>query len=240
MIAEQEELDWSVYYLYGLTETDLSLPVGAVTGLPLGARPFEITLARSGRETAWFERHHSTPIIEFPEEITGVQREVYQKRLDLIGDDTLIKFLEAPEYKRRWSDDLWEEKVENALESWLLNRLESQLLWFDEAGKMPITRTVRELAGVIETDQSFTDVLEVLPLWSTYRNRESVDMLIELFRGQAVPFHKALRYKKAGLRKRAEWEDTWAAQRREDAGEISAEEVPVPPNYNAADMYPAA
>ncbi|PQM73913.1 BREX-2 system adenine-specific DNA-methyltransferase PglX [Corynebacterium sp. J010B-136] len=239
MIAEQEELDWSVYYLYGLTETDLSLPVGAVTGLPLGARPFEITLARSGRETAWFDRHHSTPVVEIPKEIIGAQRETYQKRLALISNDRLIKLLEAPEYKRRWSDDLWEDKVKEALESWLLTRLESQILWFDDSGKMPITRTIRELAGVIETDQAFAEVLDVLQMWSTKRNRSTVDMLVELFKGQAVPFHKELRYKKPGLRKRAEWEETWAAQRREDAGEISPEEVPVPPNYTTADMYPA-
>lgn len=238
MIAEQEELDWAVYHLYGLTETDLSLPVGEVDGLTLGARPFEIALTRSGRVTAWFERHHSTPVTDIPGEITGAQREAYDQRLKLIADNRQINLLEAPEYKRRWADDLWEDKFEDALESWLLTRLETRTLWFDESGRMPITRTIRDLAGVIETDQAFTDVLEVLPLWSTKRNRSTVDMLTELFKGQPVPFHKALRYKKAGLRKRAEWEATWAAQHREDTGEISAEDVPVPPNYTTSDMFP--
>lgn len=238
MIAEQEELDWAAYHLYGLTESDLSLPVGEVTGLSRGARPFETTLARNGRETAWFERHHSTPVTDIPEEITGAQREAYQQRLELITNDLLIKLLEAPEYKRRWSDDLWEDKVRDSLESWLLTRLETQKLWFDESGRMPITRTIRELAGVVETDQAFADVLDVLPMWSTKRNRSTVDMLTELLKSQPVPFHKAHRYKKAGLRKRAEWEATWEAQRREDAGEIAAEDVPVPPNYTKTDMHP--
>jgi len=238
MIAEQEELDWAVYHLYGVTESDLSLPVGEVTGLSLGARPFEITLARSGRETTWFERHHSTPVTDIPEEITGTQREAYQQRLELMTNDRLIKLLEAPEYKRRWSDVLWEDKVRDSLESWLLSRLETRTLWFDESGRMPITRTIRELAGVVETDQTFADVLDVLPMWSTKRNRSTVDMLTELLKSQPVPFHKAHRYKKAGLRKRAEWEATWEAQRREDAGEIAAEDVPVPPNYTKTDMHP--
>lgn len=236
MIAEQEELDWAVYHLYGITESDLSLPIGEVTGLSLGARPFEISLARSGRETAWFERHHSTPVTAIPEEITGAQREAYQQRLELMTNDRLIKLLEAPEYKRRWSDVLWEDKVRDSLESWLLTRLETQTLWFDESGRMPITRTIRELAGIVETDQAFADVLDVLPMWSTKRNRSTVDMLAELLKSQPVPFHKALRYKKSGLRKREEWEATWEAQRREDAGEITAEDVPVPPNYTSADM----
>ncbi|MDN6352786.1 MAG: BREX-2 system adenine-specific DNA-methyltransferase PglX, partial [Corynebacterium sp.] len=66
MIAEQEELDWAVYHLYGLTDTDLSLPVGDVDGIDLGTRPFEIALARrvaaGETTTAWFARHHSTPV----------------------------------------------------------------------------------------------------------------------------------------------------------------------------------
>lgn len=238
MIAEQEELDWAVYHLYGFTESDLSLPVGEVIGIPLGARPFEIALARSDRETAWFDRHHSNPVTDIPGEITGAQREVYQNRLDLIASDRLIKLLEAPEYKRRWSDDLWEDKVRESLESWLLSRLETRTLWFDESGRMPITRTIRELAGVVETNQAFADVLDVLPMWSTKRSRSTVDMLTELLKSQPVPFHKALRYKKSGMRKRAEWEATWEAQRREDAGEITAEDVPVPPNYTSTDMFP--
>ena len=76
MIAEQEELDWAVYHLYGLTDTDMSLPVGDVEGIDLGTRPFEIALARrvaagETTTTAWFERHHSTPVTEIPENLAG-------------------------------------------------------------------------------------------------------------------------------------------------------------------------
>ncbi len=239
MIAEQEELDWAVYYLYGLTNKDLSLPVGEVDGVALGERPFELALARRGTETAWFERHHSTPTTDIPDGLSDEYRAAVEKRLELIESDRKIKLLEAPEYKRRWSDDLWEDKVRDALEAWLLGRLETRSLWFNEDGRMPRPRTIRELAGVIETESDYADVLEVLPLWSTRTGRSTLDMLTELLKNQPVPYHKALRYRKAGLRKRAEWEATWEAQRREDAGEITAEEVPVPPNYRSADMYPA-
>lgn len=239
MIAEQEELDWAVYHLYGFTDTDLSLPVGDVDGIELGTRPFEIALARSGKETAWFERHRSHPTTELPEGLSPSQSSAYAHRLELIDGDRKLRLLESPEFKRRWADDPWDKKVTDALAYWLLGRLESRDLWFVDGGDMPRPRTIRELAGVIETDPAYADVLTALPLWAGKRARSTTDMLIALLKNEPVPFHKSLRYRKAGVRKRAEWEATWQAQRLEDAGEITAAHVPVPPNYTSADM-PAA
>lgn len=242
MIAEQEELDWAVYHLYGLTDTDMSLPVGSVSGIELGTRPFEIALARrveSGETTtAWFERHHSTPVTDIPDTWPDAQRVAAQQRLDLMTSDKSIKLLEAPEYKRRWADDLWEDKVREALGDWLLTRLETPELW-RRADGMPQPRTIRELAADVETDPELADVLSVLPLWSTRRGATVEKMLDNLLKGEAVPYVASLRYKNRGFAKRAEWEATWDAQRREDAGEITAEDVPVPPNYSSADMVPA-
>ncbi|MDN6281832.1 MAG: BREX-2 system adenine-specific DNA-methyltransferase PglX [Corynebacterium sp.] len=241
MIAEQEELDWAVYHLYGLTDTDLSLPVGDVDGIDLGTRPFEIALARrvaaGETTTAWFERHHSTPVTEVPDSWPDAQRTAAQQRLDLMASDKSIKLLEAPEYKRRWSDDPWEDKVHEALADWLLTRLETPELWRRTDG-MAQTRTIRELAGQVETDPELADVLSVLPLWSTKRGATTEKMLEDLLKNEAVPYAASLRYKGRGVAKRVEWEATWEAQRREDAGEIKADDVPVPPNYTSTDMYP--
>ncbi|MBV8318133.1 MAG: BREX-2 system adenine-specific DNA-methyltransferase PglX, partial [Planctomycetaceae bacterium] len=76
MVALQEELDWLCYRLYGLLDAD-DPAVGhpdtwaQVPGLALGQRAFEIVLARkvaAGEvQTAWFERHGSTPITEIPD-----------------------------------------------------------------------------------------------------------------------------------------------------------------------------
>lgn len=242
MIAEQEELDWAVYHLYGLTDTDLSLPVGTVEGIDLGSRAFEIALARrvaaGETTTAWFERHHSHPVTEIPESWPEAQRTAARARLDLMASDKSIKLLEAPEYKRRWSDDLWEVKVHEALGDWLLTRLETPELWRRSDG-MAQPRTIRELAAQVETDPDLADVLSALPLWSTRRGATVEKMLDDLLKGEAVPYVASLRYKGRGFAKRAEWEATWDAQRREDAGEITAEDVPVPPNYSKADMVPA-
>jgi len=80
MIAEQEELDWEVYRLYGLIDEDLTYPHTSdsdrasdprLPGIALGERAFEIALARkieNGTETTeWFARHGSTPITEIPD-----------------------------------------------------------------------------------------------------------------------------------------------------------------------------
>lgn len=242
MIAEQEELDWAVYFLYGLTETDLSLPVGTVEGIELGTRPFEIALARRVEAgeitTAWFERHHSHPVTDIPDSWPEAQRAAARARLDLMASDKSITLLEAPEYKRRWADDLWTDKVHEALGDWLLTRLETPELWRRSDG-MPQPRTIRELAADVETDPDLADVLVVLPLWSTRRGATVEKMLDDLLKNEAVPYVASLRYKNRGFAKRAEWEATWDAQRREDAGEITADEVPVPPNYSSADMVPA-
>ena len=58
MIAQQEELDWCCYRLYGLMRDDLCMPIGDVPATHLGERAFEIVLARriaAGEvESKWF------------------------------------------------------------------------------------------------------------------------------------------------------------------------------------------
>lgn len=243
MIAEQEELDWAVYKLYGITEDDHSLPVSSVDGIELGQRPFEIALARQvaagETETAWFERHHSTPITELPQGWSPEYAARVQQRLELIESDRFINLLERPEYKRRWATDPWEDKVNTALRDWLLTRLEDRGIWFDQEG-MPYPRSIAAISGIIEARPEYADVLAVLPLWSQKRDATTLEMLEDVLKGEAVPYLKALRYKASGLRKRAEWERTWEQQREEDAGLREGKDVDVPPNYTSTDMYPEA
>jgi hypothetical protein len=52
---------------------------------------------------------------------------------------------------------------------------------------------------------------------------------------EAVPFLAAYRLKDSGLRKFEAWQETWALQRREDAGE-NVGQIPVPPKYTSADF----
>ncbi|MGW0039724.1 BREX-2 system adenine-specific DNA-methyltransferase PglX [Gordonia sp. NPDC003376] len=237
MISEQENLDWEVYNLYGLTVENLNLPEGASSpGLSLGERAFEITLARrmaAGEgETEWFNRHNSIPITEIPADWPQEYRDLVQRRLDEIESNPYIRLLERPEYKRRWAGESWDTKLQRALRDWLLDRIENPQLWVNPQG-LPQPQSVGELAGVLGRDQEFIDALD---LWAGHKDAPVTETLVKLLSDQAVPYLAAHRYKDSGLRKRAEWERVWDMQRDEDAGLIAATDIPVPPKYTTADF----
>ncbi|BBZ54538.1 MULTISPECIES: BREX-2 system adenine-specific DNA-methyltransferase PglX [Mycobacteriaceae] len=234
MIANQEELDWDYYRIYGLIDDDLTYP-GDLPGIALGERTFEIALARrmkDGEQTAWFDRHGSTPITEIPEHLPADYRELLQRRLDAIESNPHIRLLEKPEYKRRWASEPWDKQVESALRGWLLDRVEDKALWFDRDGR-PTPQSVAQLADVLDRNEEFRNVLR---LWAGDPNIATGAALAKLLADESVPFLAAYRYKPSGLDKRAAWEDTWALQRREDAGEKLANPIAVPPKYKPADF----
>lgn len=232
MIAHQEELDWDYYRIYGLIDDDLAY-AGDVPGIKLGERAFEIALARrmqDGEETAWFERHASTPITEIPDHLPADYRNLLQRRLDAIESNPHIRLLEKPEYKRRWAAEPWDKQVESALRGWLLDRVEDKSLWFDRDGR-PTPQSVAQLADILDRNEDFRNVLQ---LWAGNTSIATGAALEKLLADESVPFLAAYRYKPAGLEKRAAWEDTWALQRREDTGEKLT--IPVPPKYKPADF----
>jgi len=239
MVAVQEELDWEVYRLYGLVPDDLTYLGEDSPGLLLGERAFEIALARQvGRgeeETAWFTRHGSTPITELPAHWPAAYRDLAQRRLDLIANDPAVRLLEKPEHKRRWASESWDKQQERALRGWLLDRLEDRRFWFDAQGR-PSPRSVAQLADEIARD---ADLPSVLALWEGRRDAPVTDSLVRLLSDEAVPYLAAHRYKDSGLRTREAWEQTWALQRREDAGE-QVGPIPVPPKYTSADFRKAS
>lgn len=234
MIAHQEELDWEYYRIYGLIDEDLTY-AGEVPGVALGERAFEIALARrmrDGEESAWFERHGSTPITEIPNHLPADYRALLQRRLDAIESNPHIRLLERPEYKRRWACEPWDKQVESALRGWLLDRVEDRSLWFDRDGR-PTPQSVAQLADILDRDADFRSVLR---LWAGDPNATTGAALAKLLADESVPFLAAYRYKPSGLDKRAAWEETWALQRREDAGEKLESAIPVPPKYKPADF----
>lgn len=235
MVAVQEELDWEVYRLYGLIDEDLTYSGNDLPGVALGERAFEIVLARQiaagEEESAWFSRHGSTPITELPAHWPSAYRDLVQRRLDLIASNPAIGLLERPEYKRRWATEPWEKRQERALRGWLLDRLEDRRFWFD-AQDRPAPRSVAQLADDVARDP---DLVSVLALWEGRPDVPVTQSLVKLLADEAVPYLAAYRYKDSGLRKREVWEQTWALQRREDAGE-SVGPIPVPPKYTSADF----
>jgi hypothetical protein len=235
MIGLQEQLDWEVYRHYGLLDETLALR-GGEQPLQLGERAFEIVLARRlavGEENStWFTRHASTPITEIPTHWPADYRALVERRIELIETNPEIGLIERPEYKRRWSSTPWEDQQRAALRDWLLDRLESLAYWLDPPA---VTSTAR-LAAQARADDDF---MAVARMWA---DRDDVDIAMvinELVTAEAVPYLAAYRYTDSGLRKWAQWMQTWALQRREDSGE-DVGEIPVPPRYTSADFHGVA
>lgn len=229
MVAGQEELDWACYRLYGLTTNELTYP--HPPEIALGERAFEIVMARrmaAGEfHTSWFEWLKIKPITELPAHWPEDYRRVVEARIALIESDKFIGLIESPNCKRRWETLSWAEQEQAALKSWLLDRLETARYWSD-----PALTTTNKLADRARGDAEFMQVAEL------YAGRADFDvstLVAELVAGESVPFLPVLRYTEAGLRKREQWEATWAMQRREDAGE-KVGDIPVPPKYKSTDF----
>src|SRR6202041_2277101 len=94
MISLQEELDWQCYRLHGILEDALTLQPEQVPPPKLGERAFEIFLARSGEETTWFGRHHSTPITALPEHWPEAYRDLVERRIAMIETNRDIALIE--------------------------------------------------------------------------------------------------------------------------------------------------
>lgn len=248
MVFEQEELDWEVYHSYGLIDGGLALPGVEAAGpgtesgtgalplgrrIDLGERAFEIALARrveaGQEETAWFERHESTPVVDLPASWPEDYRALVQRRLDLMESDRSIGLLEHPEYKRRWATVPWDKQAREALETAILDRLEQAELWRDAQG--PATRSVAQLADSLRNDQVLLGLARAL---TGTAEPDLAVVLGNLAPAEAVPYLAAYRYKPSGLEKYREWQKVWDLQRREDAGEKVT--IPVPPKYSTPDF----
>ena len=268
MVATQEELDWQCYRLYGLIDGDLGYHEHIMPAIRLGERAFEIVMARkmaAGElETTWFERHGSTPITEIPSDWPEDYRNLVQRRIEVIETNRNIALIEQAEYKRRWNTEPWDQQLEGALKSWLLDRLES---YFDFDGRMndegkPTAKidisciSVARLTDIAARDTDFIQVGEL------YRGRPDFDvsrLVAELVEDESVPLLPVLRYKPVAMEKRRAWERTWELQRQEDAidartklpsdhpnyiPELAAAqekrrlvgEIPVPPEYKSSDF----
>ncbi len=247
MIAHQEELDWRCYRLYGLLPAksqSADFEHVAPPEVALGERAFEIVLARrlaAGTETTtWFERHGSKPVTDIPAHWPDDYRQVVQRRIDLIASDRNIALIERPEYKRRWNSPKWNDLEQAALRDWLLARLELPRYWPASADQPPQLTSTSRLADAAQRDADFMQMAALyFQSLAGHADFDPGQLVAQLVASEAAPFLPVQRYTEAGLRKRAQWEATWALQRREDAGEdltASVGAIPVPPKYKSTDF----
>jgi hypothetical protein len=191
MVAAQESLDLRVYKLWGF---DARLDMDPSSVEP-GDRNFERALKASGRATRWFSLND--------------YREPTSRALPTEGIQ--VALIEQPEFKRRWIVENWDDAVQAALMTQVLDLCEGP---YRSSSEILPVRMVADKASEIPT----------------YAGAGPSDLVLET----AVPFLASLRYSDSGLAKRAEWEKTWTLQRREDAGEKV--EIPVPPKYDSKDF----
>jgi hypothetical protein len=230
MVAQQEDLDWRCYRLYDLLPAGVAVDeveCAAPVELALGERAFEIVLARrmaAGKEqTSWFERHGSTPITEIPSHWPEAYRRVVARRIELIEGHKPIGLIERPEFKRRWNSPRWEDQEQAALRDCLQARLEAPALWPASADQPPQLTSTSRLAEAVSRDAEF---MQLAALYAGHADFDLPQLVADLVAAEAVPALPVQRYTATGLRKRAQWQDTWALQRREDAidAEIDTQE----------------
>ncbi|BAL23489.1 BREX-2 system adenine-specific DNA-methyltransferase PglX [Azoarcus sp. KH32C] len=247
MIALQEELDWHCYRLYGLLDDPLEC--GDPPEVAPGERAFEIVMARrlaaGALQTRWFEWLGIAPVVAIPARWPEHYRSLVQRRIDLIESDRNIGLVESFNCKRRWETTSWEDLEQAALRDWLLARLESPRYWprgaegdgggEGGAGQPVQLSSINRVADAARLD---ADLMQIAELYAGRPDFDVTRLVGELVAAESMPFLPVLRYTESGLRKRAQWEDCWALQRREDAGE-EVGKIPVPPKYQSKDFQKA-
>ncbi|MCE9553879.1 MAG: BREX-2 system adenine-specific DNA-methyltransferase PglX [Planctomycetes bacterium] len=210
MVFLQEELDWSVYEAYGFVHGTIKTNVNDdVQQATKSERPF---------------------CADADIDASIAQSDVWKSRRQIIGAVDAIRLIETPVYKRLWAgrqgvyglaSRTVAEQQRDQLEQLLLSRLES---YFDFDGRMnePSGRTAKlgtelsstaQIADIADGDSDFHNLGAALQGDFAF---DLPRLVAELVESQSVPLLPILRYKASGLRKRAEWQQTWELQREED------------------------
>lgn len=222
LIAEQEELDWDCYHLYGL----LTKPISTTTPpeVARGERAFEIVMARriaaGSLQTKWFDWLGIVPVTTVPDHWPSDYKDLVQQRIGLIESNRLVALLETPNCKRRWENTSWNVQEQAALRAWLLARLELPRYWATGADQPPSLTSTSRLADATRQDVEF---VQIATLYAGHTDFDHSQLVADLIVGEAVPFLPVLRYTDTGLRKHLQWQTTWALQRREDDINAQAE-----------------
>ncbi len=216
LISLQEELDWHCYQLYGVLQQDMThLNPPAIRR---GERAFEIVMARrmaaGTLQTRWFEWLKVEPVTQVPARWPDDYRQLVQRRIDMIESVRDVALIESFGSKRRWEVPAWEDLERAALCDWLLDKLEAPHLWPAGGDQPPQLTSTRRLADAVAHDNAF---MQVAGLYAGQAGFDMQQLVAELVSNESVPFLPVLRYSETGLRKRAQWQATWALQRQEDA-----------------------
>ncbi|MCC6876643.1 MAG: BREX-2 system adenine-specific DNA-methyltransferase PglX, partial [Sandaracinaceae bacterium] len=214
--AQQESLDWWVYSLFGLAE---QRGIPTARELPPGERLSDRLFAKAVCEGAIGERYFTLCRLPSPDILTSFPHEPGALEAVVEGS-TFLRLLENPVYKRTFREGMRPPDVAQIASTWLACEAEAA---FDETSTLSPTH-------VVQRSGSKSQVVS-----ETCLHRSLRDSLVDILSGDSVPFLAAYRYTGAGLTKHGLWQETWALQRREDAGEKIGPIDP-PPKYDQKDF----
>lgn len=217
-ILLQEEIDFVCYAMYGLASDPnlLADPSEWNVLVEAGCRPFCML---SQKNVEGFEVPASIPA-EWPE----AMQSVWAHRIHAIANNQALRTIEDPHYKRRWigrqglfNHGAKANEFSDALRMWMLARLEAPPLWPASSDEPPQLSSTSRLADAVSRDAEFMRIAE---LYAGHTDFDLPKLVAELVASESVPALPVQRYTDTGLRKRAQWQDTWALQRREDAIDV--------------------
>ena len=214
-ILLQEEIDFVCYAMYGLTSAPnlLAEPLAWDVMVEAGCRPFCIL---SQRNVEGFDVPVSIPS-DWPDDM----RTAWAARMQAIDSSAALRTIEEPHYKRRWigrqglfNHGAKANEFADALRVWMLARLEAPSLWPATINEPPQFTSTSRLAESVSRDAAF---MQIAALYAGHTDFDLPQLVADLVATESVPALPVQRYTDTGLRKRAQWQDTWALQRREDA-----------------------
>jgi len=261
MVALQEEIDWEVYFAYGLIDPDGLRFDAAPDGLsaPRGSRPFEQgggrrSLVRSGGSAVPLTEAEAAPVGI----ISPVLVDVWNRRRAALQQSNQLRLIERLEIKRVWRDT-----EQNIPESVFRATLDHDhlkiclLSALDQADRWAAKRlqSTNQLADSLGQDSSFMATAACL---AGHADFDVSKLMADLVHDEAVPVLSFCRYTKPGIEKQLEWKRTWELQRKEDgidsrtrldprdpqylsepqATSLKRQQVgdiPIPPKYQSAD-----
>jgi hypothetical protein len=212
MVVVQEEIDWTVYRDFQLTQE-----------VTCADWPQDESLAKTDRPFL-----ASAP----PPYLHEQSRRCWLARQKAIEETAELRFLETPVFKRRWwgargvfasKVQTYGERAVDAARDLLAELLEKAISTDSKC---------RPIRSLTQTAQSQIEQL------TTFIGESTNDAFARMIAHEGVPFLKALFLQESGLATHTAWRKTWSLQRREDLGETVGD-IDVPRKYDQKDFRDA-
>ncbi len=223
LIFLQEEIDWHVYGLFGLTSASFAAPSKGPRALPRGQRAFELANGRrtfirlEGKSITPDDAECETGATTLPAEYADISA----RRIDEIRSNAEVRTIERYMFKRLWRDTeenvverVFREKHDKAqVSAWILEKVEGA------AAKRGTPFTVARIAADLMEEPTVVVAAGYLAGTQSF----ALDQLFQrLAEENAVPNHPAHVYTETGQVKHHAWEADPSPQMRPNSSRNAA------------------